>query len=112
VLYARTPGGETFRFQYDMAARTWVQRDKPVGVGWQMFSEIFSPGGDILYGRGGYGRDPWSGASVPVLRLYRHSDNTDSWAPGDPDGGGKIVGTGWDTEIHVSAAPGSCVLVK
>jgi hypothetical protein len=30
------------RFEYDFAASTWTQRDKPVEAGRQMFSEIFS----------------------------------------------------------------------
>ncbi|MFJ1763952.1 tachylectin-related carbohydrate-binding protein [Amycolatopsis sp. NPDC088138] len=110
VLYARKPGGELLRFKYDFATSAWTQKDKPVGVGWHMFSEIFSPGGDILYGRGSQGHSPWSGAAGPVLRWYRYSDNTDSWAPSGPDHMGVTVGSGWDTEIHVTAAPDSCKL--
>ncbi|MEA5364681.1 tachylectin-related carbohydrate-binding protein [Amycolatopsis sp., V23-08] len=110
VLYARKPTGELFRFQYDFATSAWAQKDKPVGVGWQMFSEIFSPGADILYGRGSTGTIPWTGQPGPVLRWYRYSDNTDSWAPSGPDHMGVTVGSGWDTEIHVTAAPDSCKL--
>jgi hypothetical protein len=110
VLYARKPTGELFRFQYDFAAARWVQKDKPVGVGWQMFSEIFSPGGDILYGRGSTGTSPFDGSAGPVLRWYRHHDNTDTWAPSGPDRMGVTIGSGWNTEIHVSAAPDSCKL--
>ncbi|WP_406628855.1 tachylectin-related carbohydrate-binding protein [Amycolatopsis sp. WGS_07] len=110
VLYARKPNGDLFRFKYDFAAAKWTQRNKPVGVGWNMFSEIFSPGGDILYGRGGYGKSPWDDTIGPVLRWYRYSDNTDTWGPAAPDGGGLSVGTGWNTEIHVTAAPDSCKL--
>jgi V8-like Glu-specific endopeptidase len=112
VLYARDPGGSLFRFQYDMSSRTWVQRDKGSGFGWQVFREIFSPGADILYGRGGVGPDPGTGVIGPVLRWYRYSANTDTWAPGASDGQGKVVGTGWDTEIHVAAMAASCFLVK
>lgn len=110
VLYARKPSGELFRFQYDFAASAWLQRDKPAGVGWQMFSEIFSPGGDVLYGRGSTGQSPWDGQTGPVLRWYRYSDNTDSWAPSGPDGRGVTIGSGWNAEIHVTAAPDSCTL--
>lgn len=110
VLYARKPTGELFRFQYDFATPSWVERDKPAGVGWQMFSEIFSPGADILYGRGSTGTSPFGGGTGPVLRWYRHSDNTDTWAPSGPDGMGVTVGSGWNTEIHVTAAPDSCKL--
>jgi secreted trypsin-like serine protease len=112
VLYARKPDGDLARFEYDVAAKSWVSRDKPAGKGWNMFSEIFSPGGDILYGRGAVGKDPWGEGTVPVLRWYRHYDNTDGWAPGAADGTGKSVGTGWDTERNVSAQAGACTLVK
>lgn len=112
VLYARKPNGDLFRFKYDFATAKWTQRTKPSGVGWQMFSEIFSPGADILYGRGSYGKDPWSGQPAPVLRWYRFSDNTDTWAPSGPDGAGVTVGSGWNTEIHVTAAPDSCKLAS
>jgi tachylectin/trypsin len=110
VLYARKPTGELFRFQYDFATSAWTQRDKPVGAGWQMFSEIFSPGGDILYGRGSTGTSPFDGQTGPVLRWYRYSDNTDTWAPSGPDRMGVTIGSGWNSEIHVSAAPDSCKL--
>ncbi len=110
VLYARKPSGELFRFKYDFAAAKWTQRNKPVGNGWQIFSEIFSPGADILYARGSYGKSPWGNETVPVLRWYRYSDNTDTWAPAGPDGAGVSVGTGWNTELHVTAAPDSCKL--
>ncbi|KDN20889.1 tachylectin-related carbohydrate-binding protein [Amycolatopsis rifamycinica] len=110
VLYARKPGGELFRFKYDFAASAWTQRDKAVGVGWQMFSEIFSPGGDILYGRGSTGTSPFDGRTGPVLRWYRYTDNVDTWAPSGPDHMGVTIGSGWNTEIHVTAAPDSCRL--
>ncbi|MEU8639647.1 tachylectin-related carbohydrate-binding protein [Amycolatopsis sp. NPDC048633] len=110
VLYVRKPTGELFRFQYDFATSAWVERSKPAGVGWQMFSEIFSPGADILYGRGSSGTSPFTGQPGPVLRWYRHSDNTDTWAPSGPDGMGVTVGSGWNTELHVTAAPDSCKL--
>jgi hypothetical protein len=110
VLYARKPGGELFRFKYDFAASAWTQKDKAVGVGWQMFSEIFSPGGDILYGRGSTGTSPFTGQTGPVLRWYRYSANTETWAPSGPDHMGVTIGSGWNTEIHVTAAPDSCKL--
>jgi hypothetical protein len=110
VLYARKPGGELFRFKYDFTASAWAQKDKAVGVGWQMFSEIFSPGGDILYGRGSTGTSPFNGQPGPVLRWYRYSDNTDTWAPSGPDHRGVTIGSGWNTEIHVTSAPDSCRL--
>ncbi|MET9229433.1 tachylectin-related carbohydrate-binding protein [Lentzea sp. NPDC003310] len=112
VLYARKPNGELFRFEYDVPAKTWIQKDKPAGTGWNMFSEIFSPGGDLLYARGALGKNPWGDDTVPVLRWYAHYDNTDGWAPGAADNTGRSIGSGWDTERHVSAQAGSCALVK
>ncbi|MEV6236294.1 tachylectin-related carbohydrate-binding protein [Lentzea sp. NPDC051838] len=112
VLYARKPSGELFRFEYDVARKSWADKEKPAGAGWSMFSEIFSPGGDVLYGRGAVGQGPWGEGTVPVLRWYAHQDNTDTWAPGAQDGTGKSVGTGWDTERNVAAQPNACVLVK
>ncbi|MFC4086652.1 tachylectin-related carbohydrate-binding protein [Amycolatopsis samaneae] len=108
VLYARVAdpkaGGALRRFQFDAATGQWLQREKPVGVGWQHFSQIFSPGGDVLYGRGDFQN------GQPVLRWYRYLPDTDTWAPGAPDGMGKVVGNGWNTETDVSAQPDSCKL--
>lgn len=110
VLYARKPDGKLYRYQYNVTTKQFIQRAKHVGGGWEMFSEITSPGADVLYGRGALGKDPWSDQIVPVLRWYLHHDNTDTWAPGAPDGTGKSIGSGWDTELSVSAEPGSCTL--
>jgi len=109
VLYARKPTGELFRFEYDFATSTWAQRDKQVGSGWEAFSEIFSPGADTLYGRGSTGKSPWDGTVGPALRWYRYAANTGTWFDG-PEHTGVVVGTGWNTEIHVTAAPDSCTL--
>ncbi|MGW3993455.1 tachylectin-related carbohydrate-binding protein [Amycolatopsis sp. NPDC004772] len=110
VLYARKPSGEMFRFEYDFTASAWADKDRAVGVGWQMFSEVFSPGGDVLYGRGSTGTSPFDGQTGPVLRWYRYSANTETWAPSGPDHMGVTIGSGWNTEIHVTAAPDSCKL--
>lgn len=64
-----------------------------------MFTEIFSPGADILYGRGA------SLSGNPTLLWYRYSPNTDTWSA---NGAGTPVGYGWNTDIHVTAAPDSC----
>lgn len=99
VLYARTPAGNLYRFVYDFGSGKWTQRDKSAGVGWNMFTEIFSPGADILYGRGA------SLSGNPTLLWYRYSPNTDTWSA---NGAGTPVGYGWNTDIHVTAAPDSC----
>lgn len=112
VLYAQTPNGNLYRFAYDFGSGKWIQRDKPAGTGWQIFSELFSPGADILYARGADGHSPFDNTVGPVLRWYRYSPNTDSWAPSAPDGAGIPVGAGWNTETHVSAAPDACRYVS
>lgn len=83
------------------------RRNKFVGVGWQIFSQVTSAGADILYGRGSYDSDPNSPTYGPVLRWYRYDETTDTWLNG---GTGKIIGTGWNTEIDVTAEPDSCSL--
>ncbi|WP_051792022.1 tachylectin-related carbohydrate-binding protein [Amycolatopsis jejuensis] len=110
VLFARTPNGDLYRFQYDFGTGKWTQRDKQVGTGWQMFSGIFSPGADILYGRGSTGPSPWGGQDGPILRWYRYSANTGSWLPVGSNG--TSVGSGWNTDLHATAAPDSCRLVS
>ncbi|WP_370939369.1 tachylectin-related carbohydrate-binding protein [Amycolatopsis sp. cg13] len=50
VFYARTPAGVLYRFQYDAASQRWIEHGTLVGSGgWQYFSTIASPGGDVLY---------------------------------------------------------------
>ncbi|WP_406640044.1 tachylectin-related carbohydrate-binding protein [Amycolatopsis sp. WGS_07] len=105
VIYARTPAGNLYRFVYDFGSGKWTQRDKSAGVGWNYFSEMFSPGADILYGRGANGPSPYDGKIGPVLMWYRYSPNTDSWSA---NGAGTPVGSGWNTDLHVTAAPDSC----
>ncbi|WP_169523887.1 hypothetical protein [Amycolatopsis balhimycina] len=65
---------------------------------------------DVLYGRGSTGTSPFNGQTGPVLRWYRYSDNTGTWAPSGPDRMGVTIGSGWNTEIHVTSAPDSCKL--
>ncbi|GAB3898785.1 tachylectin-related carbohydrate-binding protein [Kibdelosporangium lantanae] len=85
VLYARTTDGNLYRFQYDHATNTWTQRDKPAGAGWNAYTSITSPGGDILYGAGTVQN------GVPVLRWHRYYTEFDTWAARDADGLGRVV---------------------
>lgn len=105
VLYARKPDGTLHRFRYDAAADRFTQYGQHVGNGWNMFNRVFSPGGDILYGT-------WPGQNGQGQMLwYRHFEDTNTWAPGDPNTGlGKIVGTGWFGELDVVADTNSCRL--
>ncbi|WP_188317005.1 tachylectin-related carbohydrate-binding protein [Solihabitans fulvus] len=100
ILYARTPSGDLFRYVYDAGSQRWLQKKKPSGQGWNMFTQIFSPGGDILYGRG---------TSDAKLLWYRYQMNADKWITAN-DGTGKVVGYGWNTELDVTADPGACKL--
>lgn len=110
VLYARTADGHLYRYQYSIANNIWQERAEPEGTGWQIFPEIFSPGADILYGRGATGPDPVTGATVPVVRWYRNDDNTNTWSANLPDGRGKVAGTGFYYDLHVSADPSACTV--
>ncbi|WP_409463400.1 tachylectin-related carbohydrate-binding protein [Amycolatopsis sp. GA6-003] len=50
VFYARTPGGDLYRFQYDPSSQRWLEYARLVGNGgWQNYSQIASAGGDVLY---------------------------------------------------------------
>jgi hypothetical protein len=106
VLYARTPDGNLFRFQYDHTANTWTQWDKPAGTGWNAYTAITSPGGDILYGSG------TMKSGKPVLRWHRYYSETDSWAPRDPDGLGAVLNDliPWNNAYRVQATPNMCSL--
>ncbi|SDM40953.1 Tachylectin [Lentzea albidocapillata subsp. violacea] len=106
VLYARKPDGQLFRFRYDAVADRFLQYGLYVGAGWNMFNRVFSPGGDILYGT-------WPGPNGQgELLWYRYLEDSNTWAPGDPNTNlGKVVGTGWYNELDVVAYPGDCRLV-
>jgi hypothetical protein len=106
VLYARTPAGNLFRFQYDHTTNTWTQRDKAAGSGWNAYTAITSPGGDILYGSGS------KKAGTPVLRWHRYYSETDSWAPRDADGLGAVLlsDQGSWTDARLQATPNMCAL--
>lgn len=105
VLYARKPDGQLFRFRYDAVADRFLQYGLYVGAGWNMFSRVFSPGGDILYGT-------WPGQDGKgQLLWYRYLEDSGTWAPGDPNTNlGKVVGTGWNDELDIVAYPGDCRL--
>ena len=106
VLYARTPDGNLFRFQYNHSASTWTQRDKAAGGGWNAYTSITSPGGDILLGSG------TKKDGKPALRWHRYLSEFDAWAPRDPDGLGPVilddVARGSDTRLQ--ATPNMCAL--
>jgi hypothetical protein len=101
VIYARTPGGDLFRYHYDAVNHQWAQQAEPAGHGWQMFNSIFSVGADILYGaHAGNGGE---------LLWYRYLPATGTWVD-TGRGVGKLVGTGWHGEYNLTAAPDGCEL--
>jgi hypothetical protein len=104
VLYARNASGEMFRFRYDHTARQWTQRNKSAGTGWNIYTNIFSPGGDILLGVGS------KQGTTPVLRWHRYYPESDRWAPRGTDNLGKIADEGpqWNTTYRATANPDGC----
>jgi hypothetical protein len=106
ILYARTPDGNLFRFQYDHSANTWTQRDKAAGGGWNAYTSITSPGGDILLGSG------TKKDGKPVLRWHRYLTEFDAWAPRDPDGLGPVIldDVTWGSDSRLQATPNMCAL--
>ncbi|MGW6448656.1 tachylectin-related carbohydrate-binding protein [Lentzea sp. NPDC055074] len=102
VLYARTPGGELFRFRHDFTANRWVQYGLPAGTGWNMFNKV-AASGDVLYGT--------ANINGGQLLWYRYREDTNTWDAGDPDTNrGKIVGTGWYNDLDVTIDPNGCRL--
>ncbi|MFC0115982.1 tachylectin-related carbohydrate-binding protein [Kibdelosporangium aridum] len=108
VIYARTAAGELYRFKYNHTTKQWVQRNKSAGVGWNVFTQIFSPGADILYGLG------TKEGSNPALRWYRYYPESDRWGPSAPDGLGYVAdyGPDWNTTYRATADPGGCRLTR
>lgn len=98
VLYARTPGGDLFRFRWHAASERFTQYRLNVGTGWWPFNRLFSPGGDILYGS-------WA-SNGGELVWYRYFEDTNTWA----NGTGKHVGSGWYAQSDVVADPNGCRL--
>ena len=104
VIYARKPGpaGELVRFRYHAPSQRWLQYDKTVGFGWNMFNRVFSPGGDVLYG---------TRPDTGQLLWYRYNETTETWQ-GDPDTGmGRQVGSGWYHDLSVFALPDNCTRI-
>lgn len=94
VLYKIEPSGALWRYRYDADAQRFLPPSTQTGAGWQAFDQVFSPGGDVLYGilRG-------------VLYWFRYDADTGQWAN---NGYSKQVGTGWSGRLAVSATTGTC----
>jgi hypothetical protein len=97
VLYARDPnvnGGELYRYQYDANSQRWLQRKRDLGIGWNIYSGIFSAGGDVLYG---HTNDPRG-----ELYWYHYNNDTGIWA------GRNYIGFGWDPSWLVTSISNTC----
>lgn len=94
VLYriSETTGGIT-RYRYDRDAQR-LTRSPEYGTGWYGMTNVFSPGGDVLYG-----------IANGTLYWYRYDADTATWANG---GNGRVVGAGWGSVNSASAAPDTC----
>ncbi|MDX3662797.1 tachylectin-related carbohydrate-binding protein [Streptomyces sp. ID05-26A] len=103
VLYARDPnvaGGSLLRFQWDKVNRKWLQRDGNAGSGWNMHSGLFSPGGDVIFGRT---QDNGPHGYPGELFWYRM----------DQQGAGSLAdrtynGWGWSRDWDVTAQTDAC----
>ncbi|MBB5891411.1 tachylectin-related carbohydrate-binding protein [Kutzneria kofuensis] len=97
TVYARDPslnGGQLYRYQYDSASQRWLERAKVLSTGWNIFSGMFSPGGDTLYG---HTVDPHGD-----LLWYHYTDSIDTWA------GGNNLGWGWDPSWEITSLTDTC----
>ncbi|MFI9387757.1 tachylectin-related carbohydrate-binding protein [Kutzneria sp. NPDC052558] len=97
VLYARDPSlnsGQLYRYRYDANSQRWLQRQKVLSSGWNIFSGMFSPGGDTLYG---HTVDPHGD-----MLWYHYTDATGVWA------GGNNLGWGWDPSWLIASVSNTC----
>lgn len=94
VLYRIDMNGALSRYRYDADAQRLLSPAAPVGSGWQIFDQVFSPGGDVLYGT--YNNN---------LYWYRYDADTGSWAN---NGYWRQVGSGWANRLAVSAVTSTC----
>jgi hypothetical protein len=87
VLYARHRNtGALHRFRYDAASARWTDCARPIGAGWNGISQMFSPGGDVVYG---VRHTQYNSGD---LLWFRYDADTGTWAN---NGAGRLVGTGW-----------------
>ncbi|RSD24866.1 tachylectin-related carbohydrate-binding protein [Amycolatopsis eburnea] len=95
VFYARTPGGNLYRFQYDPVSQRWLEYARLVGSGgWQNYAQIASAGGDVLYALD---------KNTGQIKWYRYLGGG-SWL------GWKVIGT-IGTDYQLSVTTDDCKLV-
>ncbi|WP_281283199.1 tachylectin-related carbohydrate-binding protein [Kutzneria buriramensis] len=97
VLFARNPSlnnGELYRYQYDANSQRWLQRQKDVSYGWNIYSGMFSPGGDILYGH--------VTDSHGDLYWYNYDNATNGGTVGND------IDWGWDPSWLITSTSNTC----
>lgn len=101
VLYGRTADGALIRFHYDHAAQNWVQRDMVTPGNWNAYSQLVSPGGDVIYGTS-------LSLSSPTIAWTRYNPLTNAWATH------RVVGRAayWGLDHSISVDPHACVTVR
>lgn len=96
ILYRIDANGALSRYRYDADAQRFLSPTAPVGAGWQIFDQVFSPGGDVLYAT--YNNN---------LYWYRFDADAGTWAN---NGMWRQVGSGWGNRLAVSAVTSTCAI--
>ncbi|GAA3994187.1 hypothetical protein GCM10022247_12230 [Allokutzneria multivorans] len=94
VIYGRDNAGKLFRHHYNAATQRWIDE---AGVeigngGWQEFTRLFSPGGDIVYGMTKNGELKWHRVTNNKL---------------DPRSG-KVLISNWTADADITAFTNQC----
>ncbi|WP_177320327.1 tachylectin-related carbohydrate-binding protein [Lentzea waywayandensis] len=93
-LQARDASGALHRFRYHAETERFVVFDVVPAAGWQGRGTLFSPGGDLYYSV-----RPDTGE----LRWNQFTEGT-GWRTG----AGAVIGTGWGTDVDVTATTTDC----
>ncbi|MBP2179555.1 tachylectin-related carbohydrate-binding protein [Amycolatopsis magusensis] len=99
VLYARTTTGSLVRFHYDHATRTWLQRERTTPGNWSGYTQLVSPGADVIYG---------TLPGTQQIAWTRFDPRAGTWATH------RVVGTGaqWGADHAVTLEPNVCTVAK
>ncbi|WP_460402046.1 tachylectin-related carbohydrate-binding protein [Actinophytocola sediminis] len=97
IIFARSTAGLLYRFRYHADSDRWIQHAKHVGTGWQVYDQVFSGGGEVVYGMR---RDI---APNGALYWYRYDENTQAWISNIP----RSLGPGW-LDLTTTAYPDAC----
>ncbi|MCP2246899.1 tachylectin-related carbohydrate-binding protein [Lentzea aerocolonigenes] len=96
-LQARDSSGALHRFRYHRGTERFMAYDQSA-AGWQGHSKLFSAGGDAYYAvRPDTGQLLWN--------KYDESDSYGQWTSG-----GLVVGSGWGTDIDITATTNDCAV--